>query len=157
MATPTPAAEFLWENAGAYGVAVTTLLTTELNSLGFSSANTLSSIGNAFQNTNARLYCDIEFLAGGGITTAAGAFLEVWFLRSLDGGTNYEDGTSSLAPGRGADVIIPVRAGTNITPRAGMSMVVLPPGFFKPIARNQVTTLPASSNVVRYAAYSPGY
>jgi len=154
----TPASDFLWEGGGTYGVAVANLLTTELNSLAYSAGgNTLSTLGNAFQNTNARIYCDIEFLAGGGITTAAGAFLEVWFLRALDAGSNYEDGTAALAPGRGADVIIPVRAGTNITPRAGMSQVVLPPGYFKPIARNQVTTLPASSNIVRYALYSPGY
>ena len=152
----TPAAEFLWEGTGAYPITVTNLLATELNTLGYSAGgNTLSTLGGAFQNTNARIFCDIEFLAGSGITTAAGAFLEVWFLRSLDGGTNYEDGSASLAPGRGADVIIPVRAGTNITPRAGMSMVALPPGFFKPIARNQVTTLPASGNIVRYTPYSP--
>ena len=157
MATPTPAADFLWEGAGSYGVAVTTLLTTELNTLAFSAGgNVLSSIGNQFQNTNSRVYCDVEFLAGASMTTAAGSFIELWFLRSLDG-TNYELGSSTQAPGRGADVIIPVQAGTAITPRAGMPLVVLPPSYFKPIVRNQVTTLPSSGNQVRYALYSPAY
>ncbi len=155
--TSNPAADFLWEGSGSYGIAVTTLLTTELNSLVTSAGgNTLSSLGNQFQNTNSRIYCDVEFLAGAGVTTAAGSFVELWFLRSLDG-TNYELGSSTQAPGRYADVIIPVQAGTNITPRGGQSMVVLPPSYFKPILRNQAVTLPASGNQVRYALYSPGY
>lgn len=152
------ATDFLWEGAGVYGVAAANLLTTELNSLGNSNANTLSTLGAAFQNTNARIYADVEFLAGGTLTPAAGAFIELWFLRSLDGGSNYEDGAAATAPGRPADVIIPVRAGTTITPRAGSSGVILPPGFFKPIARNQTgVSLPASGNIIRYALYSEQY
>lgn len=158
---PTPAeaaTNFLWEGAGAYGVSVGNWLTTELNALGTSAGNTLSTLGGAFQNTNARIFADVEFLAGGTFTPVAGGFIEVWLLRSLDGGSTYEDGSASIAPGRPADLIIPVRAGTTITPRAGVSGLVLPPGFYKPIARNQTgATLPATSNLIRFAMYTEQY
>lgn len=153
------ATDFLWEGAGAYGVAVANLLTTELNSLGSSTGNTLSTLGAAFQNTNARIYADVEFLAGGTFSpNSAGAFIELWMLRSLDGGSTYEDGGAAVAPGRAADIIIPVRTGTTITPRSGAAGLILPPGFYKPIARNQTAaTLPASGNLIRFAMYSEQY
>lgn len=152
------ATNFLWSGAGAYSVSVANWLTTELNSLASSAANTLSTLGAAFQNTNAMLYADIEFVAGGTLSPAAGAFIELWLLRSLDGGSTYEDGSASVAPGRPADAFINVRAGTTITPRAGSSGLILPPGFYKPIVRNQSgVTLPASGNLVRFAMYTEQY
>lgn len=152
------ATDFLWEGAGTYGLAVTNWLSTELNSLASSAANTLSTLGAAFQNTTGRVYADVEFLAGGTFTPTTAAFIELWLLRSLDGGTNYEDGTAAIAPGRAPDLVIPVRTGTTITPRGGGSGLILPPGFYKPIARNQTgATLPASGNIIRFAAYSQQY
>jgi hypothetical protein len=152
------ATNFLFSGAGVYSVAVANWLTTELNSLASSTGNTLSTLGAAFQNTNAMIYADIEFLAGGTLTPSAGGFVEVWLLRSLDGGTNYEDGSATVAPARPADAIISVRSGTTITPRAGASGIILPPGFYKPIARNQTgATLPASGNLVRFAMYTEQY
>lgn len=149
---------FLWAGSGAYSVSVANWLTTELNSLAASSGNTLSTLGAAFQNTNSMLYADVEFLAGGTLTPTAGAFVELWLLRSLDGGSTYEDGSATVAPGRPADLFISVRAGTTITPRAGGSGIILPPGFYKPIARNQVgATLPASGNLIRFAMYTEQY
>lgn len=152
------ATDFLWEGAGSYGVSVANWLTTELNSLASSTGNTLSTLGAAFQNTAARVYTDIEFLAGGTFSPVAGGFIEVWLLRSLDGGTSYEDGSASVAPGRAPDIVIPVRGGTTITPRAGASGLILPPAYYKPIARNQTgATLPASGNLIRDALYSEQY
>jgi len=149
---------FLWSGSGSYSVSVTNWLTTELNSLAASSGNTLSTIGAAFQNTNAMIYADVEFVAGGTLTPTAGAFVELWLLRSLDGGSNYEDGSSSVAPGRPPDATISVRAGTTITPRAGYPGLILPPGFYKPILRNQVgATLPSSGNLVRFTMYTEQY
>lgn len=152
------ATNFLWSGAGAYNAGRTTWLSTELNSLASSSGNTLSTLGAAFQNTNSWIYFDCEFLAGGTLSPATGAFVELWLLRSLDGGTNYEDGTASIAPGRAADVMIPVRAGTTITPRAGNNRGILPPAFYKPIARNQTgVALPASGNTMTFSAYTEQY
>lgn len=152
------ATNFLWSGAGAYTGAVSNWLSTELNALGNSAANTLSTLGGAFQNTGGLIMADVEFLAGGTMTPTAGGFIELWLLRSLNGGTNYEDGSATAAPGRPADAIIPVRAGTTITPRAGFSGLILPPGFYKPIVRNQTgVSLPATTNVIRFATYTEQY
>lgn len=152
------ATNFLWEGAGSYGVGVANTLTTELNALGNSSGNTLSTLGAAFQNTNARLFADFEFVSGGTITPVAGAFVEYWQLLSLDGGTAYEDGSASVAPGRPADFTIKVRAGTTITPRAGVSKIPMPVAFWKPIARNELgVSMAATSNLIRYVLYSPQF
>ena len=152
------ATNFLYEGAGAYGVAVANILTTQLNSLASSSGNTLSTVGSSIQNTTARLYADVEFVAGGTFTPTAGAFVELWLLRSLDGGSNYEDGSSSAAPGRPADITALVRAGTTITPRAGASGLRVHPGFAQPIARNQTgASFPASGNLIRWALYTVQY
>lgn len=146
---------FLWSGAGVYTGSAANWLTTELNALATSTANVLSTLGSAFQNTAALIYCDAEFVSGSTITPLAGGFIEVWLLRSLDGGTAYEDGSATIAPARPADIIIPVRAGTTITPRAGSAGVLLPPGVYKPIARNQTgVTLAATSNVIRFAGYT---
>lgn len=118
----------------------------------------LSTLGAAVQNASSWIFADVEFLAGGTLTPVAGAFIELWLLRSIDGGTNYEDGSATVAPGRLADIVIPVRAGTTITPRAGASGLVLPPGFYKPIARNQTgVALPASGNVIRFSTSTEQY
>ena len=152
------ATNFLWSNAGSYLAGPTTILSTQLNSLAASSANVLSSAGSAFQNTSGYIYCDVEFVAGGTYTPTAGAFLELWLLRSLDGGSNYEDGSSTVAPGRPADAFISVRAGTTITPRSGFPGLILPPSFYQAIVRNQTgATLPASGNIIRISSYSYQY
>lgn len=133
-----------------YLAAASDWLTTELNSLASSNSNTLSSAGSAIDNsTDKRILADIEFLAGGTYTPTAGGFIELWLLRTLDG-TNYEDGSSTVAPARRPDLIIPVRAGTTITPRAGgAGRLIIPPGLFKPIARNQSgATLPSSGSKI---------
>ena len=152
------ATNFLWSGGGAYNAGRTTWLSTELNSLASSTGNVLSTLGAAFQNTASYVYFDVEFLSGGAITPVAGAFIELWLLRSLDGGTAYEDGSASVAPGRAADIVLPVRAGTSITPRAGSGRGVLPPAFYKPIARNQLSVaLAASGNTITFSAYTEQY
>jgi hypothetical protein len=142
----------------AYEAAAANLLTTELNSLGNSSTTTLSTIGAAIDNTsNLFQFADVEFLAGGTYTPTAGGFLELWLVMTLDG-TNYEDGSSSIPPGRPADIIIPIRNGTTITPRNTARGLLLPPALFKPLVRNQSgAALPSSGNTLRYRAYNNSY
>lgn len=148
---------FLWSGAGSYSAGPANWLTAELNALANSSGNTLSTLGAPVQNTAGWIFADVEFVAGGTMTPVAGAFIEVWLLRALDG-ANYEDGSATVAPGRPADITIPVRAGTTITPRAGSPGQVLPPGFYKPIARNLTgVALPATGNLIRFSTYTEQY
>src|SRR3954466_11761048 len=75
------ATNFLWSGAGVYNAGPTNWLTTELNSLANSTANVLSTLGAAFQNTSSWIFADPEFLAGGTLTPTAGAIVELWCLR----------------------------------------------------------------------------
>ena len=100
----------------------------------------------------------VEFVAGGTFTPLASGFVEGWFLLSLNGGTNYEDGSATVAPGRFSDFQIPIRAGTTITPRSITRGVILPPSFYKVILRNQTgASFPASGNILRFATYTEQY
>lgn len=138
----------------------TDLLTTELNSL---ATNTFATLGAAVNNVQATSnfngYPFGEFqltLAAYTGTPSAGAALYVWWLRSIDGGSNYETANTSIA--RAPDLIIP------ISPIASGPQICYPPsgdwrlpaGLFKPYAKsvgvgltlassgNKLTVLPRS-------------
>lgn len=145
----------LW-NVGTNGYisAAQTLLDTQLNAL---ATATMCAAGTAIDNSagDKAIWADFEFLAGGTFTPLANGYISVWFLRTLNGGTNYEDGSASITPPRKPDLIIPVRAGTTITPRAGRPMIVLPPGQFEGIAMNNTgATLPATGNTIKFRTYA---
>ena len=129
-------------------------LTTELDALAVT-AGTQSTLGAEIDNsTNKYLLAEAEFLAGGTYTPTANGYIELWLLRAMDG-TNYEDGSASIVPARRPDLIIPVRAGTTITPRALASGLVIPPGKYKALAGNRTgATLPATGNVIALRPYS---
>lgn len=149
------ATNFLWAGAGAYLSGPTNLLTTQLNAL----ANaTMSAAGSAIQNTGGLIYADVEFVAGSAYSPTTGGYIELWLLNSLDGGVNYPDGGTGIAPGKPADITIAIRSGTSITPRANERGLILPPGFYKPVARNNTgATLPATGNIIRYSLYTEQY
>ena len=52
------ATNFLWAGAGSYVAGPTNWLTTELNSLATSTANTLSAASSAVQNTGGLIYAE---------------------------------------------------------------------------------------------------
>ena len=140
-----------------YAAAAFNALTTELNSL-VVTAGTQSTLGSEIDNsTNKYLLAEAEFLAGGTYTPTANGYIELWLLRAMDG-TNYEDGSSSIVPARRPDIIIPVRAGTTITPRPLASGLIIPPGKYKALAGNRSgATLPSSGNVIALRPYSIAY
>ena len=92
---------------------VTTLLSTELNSLGnnsFSSASATydNRIG---QTGNGYTACRIELVATFAANPTANTAVVLWFLKSADG-TNFENTpTSSIGLGRPPDVVLPVTSG----------------------------------------------
>jgi hypothetical protein len=135
------------------GTAVS-LLTTELNSL---ANNTMCAAGSAVtnaigtSNTDGYVRGKLELvLAGYSGTPAVGSTIDVWFLKTIDGGSNYEDGSSSVTPPRNPDAVVPVRAVAS----GGQRVIVecwVPVGLFKPIARNNGIglTLASSGNTVK--------
>lgn len=147
---------FLWGSGASNNGLITsalTLMTTELNSLAFSSgvvssANGLSTNG-VFNNTltGQAILGDVSFLAGGAFTPTAGANISGWFIKSRDGGTTYE--YSSATPPRAPDFIIPLVVAAYSTSQqawsAGTHKVVVPATYFKVYAINNAGVSLASS------------
>lgn len=141
----------------------TDLLTTQFtNSM---ADNTMTAAGSAVQNiqgggtANFGGYplCDLQLtLAAPAGALTAGASILFWFLKSIDGGTTYEDGSSTVTPPRQPDVIFPLNA-VATAQKVTIQNVQLPAGYFKPIAKtsgmgqtlnasggNKITALPVS-------------
>lgn len=149
---------------GTYGFITATfdLLTTELNTLASASGVATSSVGGTSgkfsqTNTGSAIQANIWFTSGGAFTPAAGAYLAGYFLRSHDGGTNFETliaTASATVPAlpRSPDFIIPCYEGGtalasgNIKYAQGPS-VLLPVTTFKVVLHNLTgAALPASGN-----------
>lgn len=134
----------------------TDLLTTQLNSL---ADNTLSSAGsavnNAFATSNFQGYprCRMQLtLAAYSGTPSAGAAILFWFLKSIDGGTTYEDAALARAP----DAIFALESIAS-GPQVPCTVdVELPAGYWKPIAKTSGVglTLAASGNKITCLPYS---
>lgn len=130
------------------------LLTTELNSLA-NNSNTApgSEINNAVGQTNLDGYVRAKaelYLAAYSGTPTSGTGVSVWFLKSIDGGTNYEDGGSSVTPARQPDLVFQVR---NLAsgPQRIVKECLVPVGKFKGMARNDGMgiTFASSNNTIK--------
>lgn len=123
-----------------------TVLGTELNSL----ANTSrSNAGTAIDNgTNLDEWGWLELQVTFGTNPSATAYLAIYMVMAPDG-TNYADGSSSVAPGTDTLVaVIPVLASTSAQ-RKTVGPIRLPPTKFKLICENQTgQAFPASGSTV---------
>jgi len=123
-----------------------TVLTTELNSLA-NAART--NAGSALDNgTNLDEWGWLELAVTFGTNPSATAYLAVYMVLAPDG-TNYADGSSSVAPGSDTLVItIPVLASTSAQ-RKTVGPIRLPPCKIKFILENQSgQSFPASGSTV---------
>lgn len=132
-----------------YTAAIASALTTELNSLA-TAANTAAS--SAIDNTSTLdLFMDLELvIATMGTTRSAGARVEVYIVRAVDG-TNYDDVHQETA-----DLIAVFPLDAAVTARR-QSRVDIPiaPGMFKLFARNVTgQTLAASGNTLKARYHS---
>lgn len=146
--------DFLY-NAGTNGFIVTPfdLLSTELNAL--ATANSVvSSVGGSsgvFNQTHfgSALLAEIWFTAGGAFTPT-GAYLSGWFIRSSDGGTNFEKFGNNIVQPRAPDFTIPLFTAAYASGDrswANGTLVTLPPGSTKVMLYSVAgVTLPATGN-----------
>jgi hypothetical protein len=146
---------------------VASLLTTELNGLASGSA-ALGSVlnGTGVYNNTAGSGASatagdgyprgqLAFVPGGAFAAApaANSSIDVWLLRSTDGGaTNFESGSATVVPARAPDLVLPLSsasaaAADNTPARACW----LPATYFRTLARNNGSgqALPAAGNVLR--------
>lgn len=127
------------------------LITTGLDSLG----TTGNAISAALDNSSALdLYMDLELLIDYAAAPTEGSLITAWVVRSLDGGSTYEDGGSGVKPRNGAVGAFSLRAVTG-NQRIGIPHVLVPPGFWKVtvVAEGTGQTAAASGNVLRALFY----
>lgn len=102
------------------------------------------------------VYCDLDLYVRFASAPAAGSYVEIYFVRSVDG-TNYEDGSDSVTPAALALVArIPVRA-VDTQQRIAVARLVLPGVKFKPLVKNtanQAFTNTNDENVLSYRVYT---
>ena len=139
--------ELRWSPVGS----VVTLLSTELNSL----ASNARAIGSAIDPTTDRyIFGDLELNVTFGSAPAADTtYIELYFVRTVDG-TNYADGSSSLAPK--PPLLVAVFALDNQTAnRKVVPEVTIPPTLYKALLINKSgLSFPASGSTVKLLPYS---
>jgi hypothetical protein len=130
---------------------VTTLLTTQLDSLASAAKTTVSS---AYDNrTNLFFWADFEGVLASAITPAGSQTWEIYAIPTIDG-TNYADGGSSVVPS--TDCLLGTLKFQAVT---GQQRVValrlpIPPHSFKVMVKNNLGgTLASSGNTVKMLPY----
>lgn len=126
-------------------------MSTELDALASGSAI----IGAAVDNDLGDLYCDLELNVTFASAPAAGGFIDVYFVRTIDG-TNYEDavtGASEVPPANGYVGSFFTRAVTSAQ-KMGLNEVRLPGRDFKLyVVNNTNQAFPASGSTVKAFFY----
>lgn len=133
-------------------IGVATALSTEINALAAGSSTNASS---AIDNSSALdLFDDLELAVTFGSSPTAGGYVSVFLLPAVDG-TNYADGSSSVAPAAGLLVAtFDVRAVTTAQ-RLSFRNVPIPPGLFKYMLTNNTSqAFPASGSTLKRNAHS---
>ena len=129
---------------------VTTVLSTELNSLG---AGAASALGTAYDNgTNLFLYGAFQVDVTFGTGPTADTTLDLYLVPALDG-TNYADGSTTVAAQNNAVGGYTMRAVTT-EQRLTIWGILLPPCKFKmQLFNNTNQGMPASGSTVKMIAY----
>lgn len=131
--------------------AVTTLMTTELNSL---AAAGLAIAASAYDNRTALdRWADFELQVTLAATVTDGRYVTLYLIPSIDD-TNYSDGSGSIQAAE--DLIVGGFRVRNVTTaqRIVFRKVQLPPGLFKAYIKNDTDkAFAASGNIVRMITY----
>jgi hypothetical protein len=156
------ATNFLEATGGSttgYFSAVTTVMSSEIVSLGSSLTATSASIFTSSASFGQAIWADVLVHWGGTIAPTAGGFISGWFLRSPDGGTTFETVPSSaVGLARPADFIIPLStisyASSNVA--YGSGIVKMPWSPFKVQLQNSAgATFPSSASAYTLIQLGP--
>jgi hypothetical protein len=112
----------------------TTLFTTELDNLSSNASILSAAVDNSQgQALDGYTQADLELVWAYGAGPSTGV-VSAWILRCVDG-TNFEDGSAGVLPGRAPDVVFAPIYGTANGQRQVQSLN-LPPGRFRVLLRN---------------------
>jgi hypothetical protein len=132
-------------------------MSTELNAL---AATTGKAISSALVNDDTQpqptlsLFADLELAVDFVSAPTAGTVVELYLLPSIDGGTTYPDGSTSVTPQ--SSLYVGGFAVRNTTAAQVMVVrgVALPPGYYKYLLQNTTNQpFPASGSTLRQNVY----
>jgi hypothetical protein len=138
---------------------LTTVMSTELNALGSSSGKAISSAlyngdDGLDASTGGNLFADLELAVDFVTAPTAGTVVEVYLLPSIDGGTTYPDGSTSILPQ--SSLFVGGFAVRNTTAAQIMVLrgVSLPSGYYKYLVQNTTNqAFPATGSTLRQSVY----
>lgn len=134
---------------------VSTVLSTELNSLGATTGKAISAALDNYVSAAPQLdlFADLELAVTFASAPTAGSVVEVYILPSIDG-TVYPDGSTTVLPQSSLYVGgFAVRAVTTAQ-KLLVRGVAMPPGMFKVLVQNTTNqAFPASGSTVRMNTY----
>jgi hypothetical protein len=136
---------------------LTTVMSTELNAIVASSGKAISSaLSNGADATSAHgdLFADLELAVDFVTAPTAGTVVELYLLPSIDGGTTYPDGSTSILPQ--SSLYVGGFAVRNTTAAQVMVLrgVALPPGYYKYLVQNTTNqAFPATGSTLRQNTY----
>lgn len=140
---------------GALNAARTLITGSSLNSL----ANGARVLGTSVNPTTDRYTLAYLWLTLGLAANASGApYVNVWFLKSTDGGTTFEDGDATTAPPRPADYVFNVQTGVTAAKvyGQGRDVIEFPAVHFKVCIENQTgQAFAASGNTLVSVEVNP--
>lgn len=127
------------EKWAALGAETTLMSNTDLSAM----ANNALVLSSAYNNVqgggggDGYVLCRVTATITMAVAATANTGFTIWFLKSQDGGTTYESGSTSYTPLRLPDLVIPAPVDT--TQRVVMRDVPLPAGFLKALMKNDGT------------------
>jgi len=133
------------------GSSPTSYLTTELNSL----ADGGNKLGADINNEAGNMYTRIEVsVATQGSARAADASVDIFAIKSSDGGTTFGYGSDSLDPPV-TDLLISVPMDAAVTARVLVGDVQIPAGHFKLLLINETgQAFAATGNTMKYSLFT---
>jgi hypothetical protein len=129
-----------------------TMLSTELNAI---VATTGKAISSAQDNSvDLELWADLELAVTFASAPTANSVIELYLLPSIDGGTTYPDGSTTVNPQAalyvGGFVVRAVATAQKLVIRS----IVLPPGLYKWLIQNTTNqAFPATGSTLRESTY----
>jgi hypothetical protein len=136
---------------------VTTVLSTELNAIVATTGKAISSAlinDDSVAQPTLDLFADLELAVDFVTAPTAGTVVELYLLPSIDGGTTYPDGSTSILPQ--SSLYVGGFAVRNTTAAQVMVIrgIALPPGYYKYLVQNTTNQpFPATGSTLRQNTY----
>lgn len=138
---------------------VSTVMSTELNALVASSGKAISAAqfngaDGSDATLNGDLFADVELKVTFAAAPTVGSVVELYLLPSIDGGTSYPDGSSTVLPQ--SSLYVGGFAVRGVTTAQVLSIrgVALPPDYYKYVVQNTTNqAFPATGSTLRENTY----